>query len=160
MKSLRPKNPRKFLSFLGFVSPGSVIAAVILGLQVPAAAEAQSWTQLPLASSSTIRMLDGGGGFSDRWLVGDAGLVDLGLPAVGLPALGITGLGIATTIATVVHMVMLGAAVAREHEEAPVRRRLDPATVRAIVILGVPIAIHMSAEIGIFVGIIVIHAWG
>jgi len=51
------------------------ISLVTLCMLLPAMASAQVWNQLAIGSSSTIRMMDGGGGFSDRWLAGDNGLV-------------------------------------------------------------------------------------
>ncbi len=48
---------------------------VSFALLMPAIADAQHWTQIPLGTNATIRDIGPGGGFSDRWLVGDGGFV-------------------------------------------------------------------------------------
>lgn len=86
------------------------------------------------------------------WILvfGDDGLAGFGIAPLGIPALGVTGLGLATTLATTLHMAMLGFAVSREGATTPAHRAPQASTIRAIAALGFPIAIHMAAEIGIF----------
>ncbi len=94
--------------------------------------------------------------FGADWtlIFGDQGLTRIGLPALGLPALGVTGLGLATTVATTLHMILLGLAVGQEPRPAELSgvayRTWDGKVVARICVLGLPIGIHMVAEIGIF----------
>jgi len=86
------------------------------------------------------------------WILvfGDDGLLGFGVTPLGLPPLGVTGLGLATTFATALHMAMLGFAVSREGRVEATHRSPQWATIRAIAALGLPIGVHMVAEIGIF----------
>jgi photosystem II stability/assembly factor-like uncharacterized protein len=52
-----------------------LIFLLVISLVVTLPAHAQVWTTIPLGSSSTIRTIVEGGGFSDLYLVGDNGLV-------------------------------------------------------------------------------------
>jgi MATE family multidrug resistance protein len=110
--------------------------------------------------------------FAADWLFifGDAGLVRFGLPALGVPALGVAGIGWATTLATLLNLAIFAWAafsndITRKKpaddldsprsrpESIAVRRgayRPDFALIRRIAALGLPIGLHMLAEIGIF----------
>ena len=88
-----------------------------------------------------------------NWLFiyGDAALVRIGLPAIGLPALGVAGSGIASTLATAAMVLVLARAVAGiERPPGREHRRYDPALVRAILRLGVPMGLQVVAEVGVF----------
>jgi MATE family multidrug resistance protein len=78
---------------------------------------------------------------------GDPGLERIGLPAVGLPALGAAGAAIATGVVATVGAAMLGLAARSARGEAPPP---DPADVRRIFRLGLPVGLHLVAEFGIF----------
>ena len=78
-------------------------------------------------------------------IFGDAGLVDLGLPAVGIPATGVVGASIATTIVSLVSMAVGGLAIKKLDQP-----RARPDQIRPIVKLGLPVALHLVAEVGIF----------
>ncbi len=96
-----------------------------------------------------------------NWLLifGDDGLLQLGLPALGIPAMGVAGLGLATTLATVANVAMLAWVVRNDRAGAqepqpqvswfqvyaPDRQRIAQ-----ILTLGLPIGMHLLAEIGIF----------
>lgn len=113
--------------------------------------------------------------FAADWtlMFGDDGLEALGLPAVGVPAMGVRGLGWATTLATILNLAIFAyavsrvrddsaAAIPRVHDEsaaaiAPAahgtkRLSLLPQrqTIARIFSIGMPIGMHMLAEIGIF----------
>jgi multidrug resistance protein, MATE family len=84
-------------------------------------------------------------------IFGDEALVWMGLPAIGLPALGVLGAGIATTLASLASMTILGLAIARVPAPAdPQRRRQDRALLGTILRLGVPFALQTIAEVGVF----------
>jgi MATE family multidrug resistance protein len=84
-------------------------------------------------------------------IFGDDALTCAGLPAIGLPALGVVGAALSTVIASIAQAVVLALAVrAIEPPPDPDRRRADPATIRTIFALGVPIGLQMLAEMGVF----------
>jgi MATE family multidrug resistance protein len=84
-------------------------------------------------------------------IYGDAALVRVGLPALGLPALGVLGAGIASTTAATLSLVVLWLAIRAIPVPAdPERRRLDPARVRRILAIGVPIGLQMLVEVSAF----------
>jgi MATE family multidrug resistance protein len=78
-------------------------------------------------------------------IFGDPGLVDLGLPALGIPATGVIGASIATTVVSVLSMAIAGLAI-RRLSERPAR----PTLVRPILRLGLPVGLHLLAEVGVF----------
>ena len=90
------------------------------------------------------------------FLFGDAGLELLGLPAVGMPALGVFGLGLASTLATGLQLLMLAVAVWRhgDRRASPGRQlqlpSLQPQRIARVVRVGLPVALHLLAEVGIF----------
>ncbi|MEU9335657.1 MATE family efflux transporter [Streptomyces sp. NPDC048290] len=72
----------------------------------------------------------------------------------GLPRLGLTGVGIATSTVYLLSFLALYAAARRDEELAPLLslavHRADPATVRRLLGLGVPIAATYGSEAGFF----------
>jgi MATE family multidrug resistance protein len=85
------------------------------------------------------------------FIYGDATLTRLHLPAIGLPALGVAGSGIASTLAATAMVLTLAGAVKRvEAPPDPERRRFDPELVRSILRLGIPNALQVVAEVGVF----------
>jgi MATE family, multidrug efflux pump len=92
--------------------------------------------------------------FGDAILIyGDRALAAVRLPAIGLPALGVFGAGLSSTLASVVQLLVLVAAVRELPSPAdPERRRFDPAIVRRILAIGVPIALQLVVEISAFAG--------
>ncbi len=84
------------------------------------------------------------------WLLalGDGGLVRVGLGAIGLPAFGVGGAAAASVVATVVQLCVLWRTIARGRPQPsfPLPRRV---TWRAVG-LGVPIALTLLAEYGVF----------
>jgi len=83
---------------------------------------------------------------------GAAWVLLFGEPRLGLPPLGAAGLGIATSAATLLQCVWLAFSVRRlsAGEGAEPVRRLDPALLRTIFRLGIPIGLQFMAEGGIF----------
>lgn len=84
-------------------------------------------------------------------IYGDPGLERLGLPAVGLPPLGVFGSGLSSTIASFVTLGIIYRAIVR-HGGRPIHDdfRRDIATMRRIIRVGWPIAMHLLAEVGAF----------
>jgi MATE family multidrug resistance protein len=84
-------------------------------------------------------------------IYGDPGLERLGLPAIGLPPLGVFGSGLSSTIASFVTLGVIYRAIMK-HGGRPVKEdfRRDLETMRRIVRLGWPIAMHLLAEVGAF----------
>ncbi|HWE28289.1 MAG TPA: MATE family efflux transporter [Polyangia bacterium] len=65
--------------------------------------------------------------------------------------LGVAGSGIASTLAATAMVLALAPAIRRvETADDPERRRFDPALVRTILRLGVPIGLQVVAEVGVF----------
>jgi len=85
------------------------------------------------------------------WILvfGDRGLRDLGLPALGLPALGAVGAGLATALVQAVTVLVYAIAVQQVLHGLP-RVPRPPSAVRKILRLGLPIGLHLGAEIGAF----------
>jgi len=96
-------------------------------------------------------------------MFGDAGLVELGLPAIGLPALGVVGIGWATSLATLLSFAIFAWAVRRvsttvagaelgmrRFDSEAIVHRPHPRMIRRVFMLGLPIGLHMLAEISIF----------
>lgn len=82
---------------------------------------------------------------------GDGGLAVAGLPAIGMPALGILGSGLAASVAMLLSAIVLGVALlAVPAPPDPARRRPDPAAIRTILRLGLPVGVQWLAEVGIF----------
>jgi MATE family multidrug resistance protein len=70
-------------------------------------------------------------------------------PLRAVPALGAAGAAIATTLVTGLQLAVLVAACAAIPAER-VSRRLDPRDVGRALRVGVPVALHMGAEVGVF----------
>lgn len=76
-----------------------------------------------------------------------------GVPAIGLPALGVTGCGIATAIAMTAQGLAAWAMLRRDPFYAPYRitgrgwDRPDPAALRALLRLGIPIGLSVLVEV-------------
>ena len=84
-------------------------------------------------------------------IYGDATLERLGLPPIGLPALGVFGAGLASTLAATLSLAVLWYAISKmPAPDDPLRRRADPATMRQIVALGLPVGLQMLVEISAF----------
>lgn len=84
-------------------------------------------------------------------IFGDPGLTSIGLPGVGLPALGSMGAALSTTVVTILSMSICALAVRRLHATTPVPPyEPDGKAMRSIVRLGLPVGLHLSAEVGIF----------
>jgi multidrug resistance protein, MATE family len=82
-------------------------------------------------------------------VLGDGALRAIGVPGIGLPRLGAVGAGIANSVATTVGMLVV--AVALRHIPAPpdpARRRRDPALLRLVFRLGLPVGLQLVAELG------------
>jgi multidrug resistance protein, MATE family len=88
---------------------------------------------------------------SGNWLLG------FGEPYLGVPRLGVAGLGLATTFATAAQVVVLGVAVRRVDAGTP-ERRPSRALLGQIFRVGVPIGLHLLAEVGIFATVQVLMA--
>jgi multidrug resistance protein, MATE family len=83
-------------------------------------------------------------------IFGDPGLASAGLPGLGLPPLGVLGAAIATTVVSIVMMVVYALAVRRLHGEPTEPQRHDPVMTAAIVRIGAPVGLQLLAEVGIF----------
>jgi MATE family multidrug resistance protein len=85
-------------------------------------------------------------------IFGDGSLHALGLPGIGLPALGVVGSALSTSIAQLAMLLILVRALrAVDAPPDPGRRRADPAMIRTIFRLGMPLGLQMLAEVGVFV---------
>jgi multidrug resistance protein, MATE family len=85
------------------------------------------------------------------FIFGDGALTAVGLPPIGLPAMGVLGAAMATSLVSVLTVVIAALAVRRLHGAVdPPPRRADPLLTRAIVRLGLPIGLQLVAEVGIF----------
>jgi MATE family multidrug resistance protein len=71
-------------------------------------------------------------------------------PLRALPALGAAGASIATTLVTWAQAGLLSLAARPERGAAPVRRRPDRAALGQALRVGLPIGLHMAAEVGLF----------
>ncbi len=82
---------------------------------------------------------------------GGAGLPALAGPLRAIPPLGAAGAAIATSLCTVAQAALLALAVRGvPRPRGPVPRAPDPTALRAAVAVGLPIGLHMGAEVGIF----------
>ena len=82
---------------------------------------------------------------------GDHGLAAIGLPRIGAPALGTLGAALATVLVSLLSMAIAGIAVARENRALPAEpARSDPALFTKTWRLGLPVGLHLLAEVGIF----------
>jgi MATE family multidrug resistance protein len=85
------------------------------------------------------------------FIYGDDGLARLGLPRVGLPPLGVLGSGIASSIASLATLVVIGREIFRvSGRPAAADLRADSTTMRTIARLGMPIGMHLLSEVGAF----------
>lgn len=85
------------------------------------------------------------------FIYGDDGLAKLGLPRVGLPPLGALGSGIASSIASLATITVVGREILRSAgKPTGADLRSDGTTMRSIVRLGMPIGMHLLAEVGAF----------
>lgn len=87
--------------------------------------------------------------------LGDDALIAVGLPAIGLPAMGIYGLGLASTLVSFVQAAVLWNVLRRMPRIEGVGRA-ENAGVLKIFKLGLPIGLHLAAEVGIFGAVTVI----
>jgi multidrug resistance protein, MATE family len=81
-------------------------------------------------------------------LIADIALV-FGIPG-WIPAMGVAGAAIATVLCAILQTVMVGYAVRRIKVEGHFDHRPDRAAILQAVRVGVPIALQMGAEVGIF----------
>lgn len=81
---------------------------------------------------------------------GGAGLPAALGPLRRVPALGAPGAAIATSLVTLLQAVLLARAVAGVARDGAARRRPDGRALRAALRVGLPIGLHMAAEVGIF----------
>jgi len=81
---------------------------------------------------------------------GGSGLGPAAGPLRGIPALGATGSGIATTLATLLQAAFLASAVRRHPVAAGFTRRPVPEEMGRALRVGVPVGLHMAAEVGVF----------
>jgi MATE family multidrug resistance protein len=86
-------------------------------------------------------------------IYGDASLSWVGLPGIGLPALGTFGAGLASSLTSLLATAVLFRAVsAVPAPPDPARRAADPALMRRIFRLGLPIGLQMFVEVSAFAG--------
>lgn len=90
--------------------------------------------------------------FGNYFLIyGDAALQWIGLPPVGLPALGVVGSGLSSSLASIAALIVIFRGVQSiPAPPDPYRRAADPALLRKILTLGVPIGFQLVAEVGAF----------
>lgn len=83
---------------------------------------------------------------------GDPGLVAWGLPALGIPPLGVAGIAWASTVSFLAQLGVTAWAVALIPAPTGVRsyRRFNGALVWRMSVLGLPIGLHLLAELGVF----------
>ena len=148
---------------------------VPLGIEPPVAAEASSYLLWRLPGLPFMMLYVGGRAYlqaaghlrpmviaavaanvvnvpADLLLVfGGASLPGWSGPLRAIPAMGAGGAAIATSLCTLLQAaILLGASRAISGAAAPASRAPDPAELRAAVRVGLPIALHMGAEVGIF----------
>lgn len=95
-------------------------------------------------------------GLNALLVFGDNGLISVGLPPVGIPALGVIGASIATSIVSVITLVIVLIATRELARQMPSdadketglarRARLE----KQIFSIGLPIGLQLTAEVGIF----------
>ncbi len=83
-------------------------------------------------------------------IYGDATLEYVGIPTIGLPALGVLGAAASTTIVTWLTLGVLLLAVRARAGRRTARARPDPAMQRSILRVGLPVGLHLVAEVGVF----------
>ncbi len=71
-------------------------------------------------------------------------------PLRAVPALGAAGAAIATSLCTVLQAALLAEAIRRVRVAGPIARAPDRRDLRTAVRVGLPIGLHMGAEVGIF----------
>jgi len=71
-----------------------------------------------------------------------------GVEPIGLPALGSLGAALATTFVSFVSIAIAGLAIASD--KRPATAVYDPVLARKIVALGLPVGLHLLAEVGLF----------
>jgi len=81
---------------------------------------------------------------------GGAGLGGWAGPLHLIPALGATGSGVATTLATLLQAAFLAIAVRRHPTRPGFERRPVPEELGRALRVGVPVGLHMAAEVGVF----------
>jgi len=88
----------------------------------------------------------------DAFLIyGDGALIKIGLPPVGLPALGVLGAGVASSAASSLSLVILWLAVAAVPAPPdPNRRRIDPARMKQVLAIGLPVGLQLLVEVSAF----------
>lgn len=67
-----------------------------------------------------------------------------------IPAMGVAGAALATVICTTLELVIVAAAARKMDAAKNVDRRIERAAVRQAARVGLPIAMHMGAEVGVF----------
>jgi len=84
-------------------------------------------------------------------IFGDDGLEAIGLPRIGAPALGVLGSGLASSFASIAGLFVIFRAVVKQ-VGFPTRDdvRTDRKVQKEIVRLGMPIGMHLLAEVGAF----------
>jgi len=80
-------------------------------------------------------------------IYGDRALVALGLPAIGLPELGVVGAGLASSLVSLIMMLLVVAAARSASDARPTP--LDRGT-RTILALGIPVGLQLVLEVGVF----------
>lgn len=85
------------------------------------------------------------------FIFGDAALLGIGLPAIGMPAMGVFGAGLASSLAAILSVLVLGKAVrSLPAPHDPTRRKYAPELLLRIFRLGSPIGLQILAEVAIF----------
>lgn len=88
---------------------------------------------------------------------GDDALAIVHLPALGLPKLGALGAGMAASIGgLVIVSIVLGSARLLRERASSGDREGDVVTKTEVLRMGLPVALHMAAEIGVFAGVSVL----
>ncbi len=92
--------------------------------------------------------------FVADWILiyGDAGLADLGLPALGLEPQGVFGVAVASTITAVIQAAIMVRAIQKiPFEPGPESvRKVRPDLMKKLGAVGLPVGLHMLAEVGFF----------
>ncbi len=82
-------------------------------------------------------------------IFGDPGLTSIGLPAIGLPPMGVAGAAIATTSVSLLSAMICALAIRAIDRPAGSEQR-RAGDMRAIFRLGLPVGLHLLAEVGVF----------
>jgi MATE family multidrug resistance protein len=84
-------------------------------------------------------------------IYGDRALRDVGLPAMGLPGLGVIGSGLSSSLASGVMLLVLVHAIRKIPTPVdPQRRSRQPAVLRSMWRIGLPLGMQLLAEVGLF----------